>query len=409
MRTAQIKSYFDNAYFAVEPNYLETLISTVNDGVPKIEAARNEAEVLPSCSMTIDNNNNAIIRIEGAMIKKHTVMSAWCGGFTSYEEIEKHLVSAENNPSVKRIILRVDTVGGDVSGVDNIGELIYNSKKETITYYENYGCSAGVWAFSASDKIYASELAFLGSIGVMSTYRDRRANNDTVVIVSKNAENKNCSLNGDCKTKITKQINDLEDLFHSRVSRNTGLSRDEIVEYFNKGDIVMSKDALSFGFLNKIDSFDTILSNLNKEESNMADEQKSESTKSIEALNAEIGLATNKIETLEADLKAKDEVIKNLESKSNDSVDMNAIENIVSMAFEYGASKDQAIKMLSMSEGEAGLFLLKSKTNASEGATTSMSQIDGNKQEEEVTTDEKEYISEESVDTIISMANEGVL
>jgi ClpP class serine protease len=359
--------------------------------------------------MTIDNNNNAIIRIEGAMIKKHTIISAKCGGFTSYEEIEKHLISAENNPLVKRIILRVDTVGGDVSGVDNIGELIYNSKKETITYYENYGCSAGIWAFSASDKLYASELAFLGSIGVMSTYRDRGTDEDAVVIVSKNAKNKNCSLNGDCKTKITNQINDLEDLFHSRVSRNTGLSRDEIVEYFNKGDIVMSKDALGFGFLNKIDSFDTILSNLNNEESNMADDKTSKSVKSVEVLTAEIGLATNKIETLTADLKAKDEVIKNLESKSNDSVNMSAIENIVSMAFEYGANKDQAIKMLSMNEGEAGLFLLKSKTDASEGATTSMSQLDGNKEEEKASTDEKEYVSNESIETIIAMANEGVM
>jgi len=59
---------------------------------------------------------------------------------------------------VDTILFIVDTPGGDVAGVDNVGDKIFKTKLNTVTLYENLGASGGIWAFSASDKEVKMEI-----------------------------------------------------------------------------------------------------------------------------------------------------------------------------------------------------------------------------------------------------------
>ena len=254
MRADYIKQYLGQGIFAVCPRFMENIVDVVNSG----EIAKETiTEVTPAHSYTKENNV-AIITVDGAMSKRNTWMNAMCGGFASYDIIGNYIDMAEKDKDIDTILFAIDTPGGEVAGVDEVGEKIFNSNKKTITHYSNLGASAGIWAFSASDEIYASETTLIGSIGVISGYYKEKENENKVVMVSKNAKNKNCSLNGNCEQKIQSRIDKIEDIFYSRVTRNTKLTKEEISSKFNFGDVVSAEEAKEIGFLKNVISFDAL-------------------------------------------------------------------------------------------------------------------------------------------------------
>lgn len=121
-----------------------------------------------------------------------------------------------------------------------------------------------MWIFSASDELYATETTLLGSVGVIVSYMEPTGDSGQkrVSIVSKNAENKDCSLKGDCKEKTQRMLDEYEAMFYSRLERNTGFGAEQIKSTFNNGDVIFAKAAEEAGFIKAVITFDTLLSNL---------------------------------------------------------------------------------------------------------------------------------------------------
>ena len=246
MRSDLLKAELSGKAFVVHPRIMENLISAVNDGLPKAASV----EKVANNSVTYETVKNvAVISIDGGMYKKD--MSGACSSVASYDTLVKFREKAENDSNIDTILHRVDTPGGSVAGVDEVGDGIFNSKKKTVTLYENMGASGGIWAFSASDELYATETTMLGSIGVVVTYMEEE-NDKTVTIVSKNAENKRCNIGEDCQKKIKSVIDTYEDLFFARVERNTGFNAEKITSTFNNGDMIFAKEAKEAGFIKEI-------------------------------------------------------------------------------------------------------------------------------------------------------------
>jgi ClpP class serine protease len=212
MRGEQLKAYLNNKFLAVCPAYLDTLIETANsEEIARIETSN---DISPAHSYE-EKENVAIITIDGTTVKKNTFMNAISGGFVPYDALYGYRNKAENNPKITDVVWHIDTRGGDVEGVDRLGELIHTSKKNTHTFYSNKGASAGIWYGTASKKRYADETAMLGSIGVMAIMNmPSEGNNNQLVKVSKNAKNKNCMLDGSCAERVEKAQMELFKLEH---------------------------------------------------------------------------------------------------------------------------------------------------------------------------------------------------
>jgi ClpP class serine protease len=237
---------------------MENIIATVNSG----EVARETiTDVSPSHSYE-EIGNIAVISVDGAMTKKNNWMNTMCGGFVSYDIITEYINRAENSAKIDTVLFNVDTAGGEVAGADETGERIFSSSKKTVTFYNNLGASAGIWVFSASKERYANRTALIGSIGVMAGYRDSKSDDSSVTLVSKNAQNKSCAINGDCKQKIQARIDDVEKIFYERVTRNTGLSAGEISSKFGYGDVVSAQDAKEIGFLKEVTTLNDLIKSL---------------------------------------------------------------------------------------------------------------------------------------------------
>lgn len=389
MRSEQIKQQLAEGVFAVEPRYLHGLIDTVNSGDIETKEVTDKS-YSESHSYNVVGNI-AVITVDGATTKKNTWINAMCGGFIGYDTIAKYIEQAESDVKVQTILLHLDTVGGDVAGVDNLQELIATSPKKTVTLYDNVGASAGIWYGTASDEVYATPMTQLGSIGVMAGYYEPREDDKKVVLVSRNAENKNCMLNGSCKDKFQSRIDAVEEVFHSRVSENTGLSVEAIISNFNYGDVISSSDALSIGFLDGITSKKDLLKSL---ASMPSTEKIANSTKGYtvtkqeeEALKAELDTANTTIEANKVDLDGKDKMIATLteelstaqaalaaadEAKEKIEADSEAKAEVIAGAVQYGlemgASKEViATAMEAETRVEAENTILKSVVSS--GAT----------------------------------------
>ena len=378
MRGDYIKQELNSQAFAVYQPEMEKILSVLNSGtIAKIEDTK-EAHNSVEYETT---GNVAVISIDGAMYKKD--MNAYCMDVASYEHINKFITQAENDETIDTILFRVDTVGGSVAGVDEVGDRIFNSKKKTVTFYENTGASAGIWAFSASKEVYASELTLLGSIGVIVTYTESKKDKSTVTMVSKNAQNKNCSLNGDCKEKIETMINKYESIFYARVERNRGFDEEKIKSVFNNGDVIFATDALEAGFINGITSFQQLLNSLvtntqdnltwtmasmptgnvtdkietNSQGENMQDNIQDDAS----ALAAQLSTVTAQLEEANAQREDALDKVSSFSKKLEDAqARLDAVPEIVAMAFEHNVPKSAAIEMVGCNTvAEAGLIALK--------------------------------------------------
>ena len=109
-------------------------------------------------------NNIALINIEGAIM---TGEAAY--GIAGSDTIVENIQSATQDKTVKAMVLRVNSPGGDVWASELITNAL-NEFKDTgrpiVSSMGDIAASGGVWVTTNSDKIWAEEDTLTGSIGV---------------------------------------------------------------------------------------------------------------------------------------------------------------------------------------------------------------------------------------------------
>lgn len=107
----------------------------------------------------------AIIPIKGCIGKGLSDLDAACGA-CDVEAVEEMLEEAERDPSIKTIILDVDSPGGTSVGVPELANRIRNCSKEVISFTDGQAESAAYWIASQAKAFYATGSSSVGSVGV---------------------------------------------------------------------------------------------------------------------------------------------------------------------------------------------------------------------------------------------------
>jgi protease IV len=112
----------------------------------------------------------AIIELEGMLLNART------GGFLQATENKtslfmQQLERAEYDPSVKAVVLRINSPGGTVTATDIMYEALQRFKKKThkpvIASTQDMCASGGYYVACGADKIVAHPTSVVGSIGVL--------------------------------------------------------------------------------------------------------------------------------------------------------------------------------------------------------------------------------------------------
>lgn len=194
-------------------------------------------------------------------------------GVSSYSDIRKAMVAAAEDPSVKQILLDIDSGGGAVNGVADVGQLIslINDKVKPVTAFtDGTMASAAYWLGSAAGKVYASKVAQVGSIGVISThmeYSKALKENGVGVTVMRAGKYKALvnsvePLTEDAKAQLQGMLDSAYKVFVQHVAEARNVSYDEADKRMGQGREFFGEESVSAGLTDGIDTFDGVFSRL---------------------------------------------------------------------------------------------------------------------------------------------------
>lgn len=179
--------------------------------------------------------------------------------YASAEDIYAALTEAEENPQILGVLLEVDSYGGLPVAAEELSNKIRSMQKPVVAVIRGAGASAGYWVASSADRVFASELSDIGSIGVTMSYLD----------VSKLNQNEGYTWNSLSTGKFKDSGNDQKPLtaeeralferdikltfekFIATVAENRRLSTEK-VRTLADGSTMMGRQALANGLIDEI-------------------------------------------------------------------------------------------------------------------------------------------------------------
>ena len=181
MRNPALFSRIFNTALMMLPSKLDAIIAGVGPRFG-IEAPANII-VAPGLSLvaTGKSSQSGYEIIDGVAVIEVIGILAHRGGFQAdssyilgYETVSKQFNAALNDASVNAILLILDTPGGEVSGVFEFAQLIYEARaiKPIKTAISSMAASAGYLIASATSEIAITNTGLAGSIGVVMRHVD---------------------------------------------------------------------------------------------------------------------------------------------------------------------------------------------------------------------------------------------
>lgn len=248
-------------------NYQQKILNATTEEITAAQDIFGNSD-LPDI-LSIDGNI-ARIKIEGILTRKGPSPIARFFGFggTGYNDIIESLQSVEDRPDIEKIILEMNTPGGDVKGVDGVYIAVKDANKKIKVIAENHGliASGGYWIAAAASKIVAiGPSVETGSIGVIITAIDdtqylKDMGVKIVKIVSRNAPKKDPDLSKKAGRDVIQDRADaIERVFIKRISEGRKVSEDHIIKKFGRGSVLIADDpdkskddALSVGMIDEV-------------------------------------------------------------------------------------------------------------------------------------------------------------
>jgi len=178
---------------------------------------------------------------------------------TASENIVYAINDAENDESIKAIILEVDSYGGYPVAGEEVANALKKANKPTIALIREGGVSAAYMAASGADKIFASQNSDVGSIGVTMSYLDNTQQNlkeglNYVSLSSgrfKDTGDPNKTLTQEEKNLLMRDVNILHENFIKMVAENRNLDIEKVRKLAD-GSTMLGEMALQNGLIDQI-------------------------------------------------------------------------------------------------------------------------------------------------------------
>ena len=208
-------------------------------------------------------NNIAVINVEGAIMTGETAY-----GVAGSDTIVENIQSATQDKTVKAMVLRVNSPGGDVWASELITNALIEFKetgRPVISSMGDIAASGGVWVTTNSDEIWAENDTLTGSIGVYGIVPTLDGLYDWAgikvdgVSSTKAAEwDERESMPNQVKNAIQASIDNTYFKFVTKVAENRGMAYEEVLPIAG-GRIWAGYKALELGLVDKIGDLDDAL------------------------------------------------------------------------------------------------------------------------------------------------------
>lgn len=243
----------------------------LNDNIikPQVRAeAEDEGVTYLPRILRIVNGDTAVISIKGALVTDDSWINEWLGR-TSYPEIRNAVVHALLDPNVKRILMMVDSGGGQVNGVSDLTSFLTKAAKvkPLITHASGYMCSAAYWIGSCAPTILASETANIGSIGAVIVHAELSESlkedgvNVTVVRSGpyKYLGNMYEKLSEEALAELQLEVDEAERIFVRKIAENRKKGEDYVRRQMGQGKVFIASTAKDVGLVDAVYNYDDMM------------------------------------------------------------------------------------------------------------------------------------------------------
>lgn len=216
------------------------------------------SNLLKDFDIKSSGNKIAFIPIYGQITQTGSSSFFDVGG-TSSNLVLDAIKKANEDISIKGIVLEINSPGGAVVASEEIASAVKNSKKPVVAWIREEGASGAYWVASAADKIVADPLSVTGSIGVLGSYLEfsglfqiygigyeRLVSGDY-----KDVGTPFRKLSDEEKSLLQSKVDKIHDYFVAEVAKNRNLSNSQIRGVSN-GLFFLGLEAKDLGLVDEL-------------------------------------------------------------------------------------------------------------------------------------------------------------
>jgi signal peptide peptidase SppA len=263
-----------------------------------IEARRAEADQSRAVAA---GENVAVIPVHGIIAHRASMVEGACAqAGTSTELLEQMIAKAVADPSVRSIVLDVDSPGGAVSGVQEVADAIFRAReqKPIAAVANSTASSAAYWIASAAHEIFVTPSGIVGSIGVFMKHVDTSKADEaqgkvaTVVKAGKYKAEGEGALTDEAREHLQGLVDAYYTQFVKAVARNRNVAVDAVRGGYGQGRSLTADAALAAGMVNGIKTLDQVISKYARRTTDTANRTKAQAEAEIQLLTAGAGPTT---------------------------------------------------------------------------------------------------------------------
>ncbi|WP_264707639.1 S49 family peptidase [Wolbachia endosymbiont (group A) of Acrocera orbiculus] len=219
---------------------------------------------------TAENNVEkiAIIPIHGILTKKPGAFDDMLG-MTSYEKIREEIEKALIDEEVETIILDIDSPGGEVNGLFDLADFIYEArtKKRIVAIANDDAYSAAYAIASSAEKVLVTRTSGVGSIGVIASHIDQSGFDEkqgikyTTVFAGnrKNDLNPHEPITSESVESLQEEVDRLYEMFVQLIARNRNLSTERIKS--TEAGLYFGEKAIEIGLADEVITYSEFINN----------------------------------------------------------------------------------------------------------------------------------------------------
>lgn len=216
-------------------------------------------------------DNVAVIPMVGTIMKRPRLFGEM-SGLVSADKVRLMIDEAEQDDSVKAIVINASSPGGVCEGISECAGSIFSRRghKRMVAVSNGLMASAAYWIGAAADEVVVNADGLVGSIGVLGTHVDASKYDEkwgikrTLIGVpsGKALGRDNEPLSDKAYKRKEKVVADLFSVFASDIAKARNLSVGEIKSF--DADVFVGSEAVRAGLADRVGTLDEVIAELAK-------------------------------------------------------------------------------------------------------------------------------------------------
>ncbi|MBK5073235.1 S49 family peptidase [Budviciaceae bacterium CWB-B4] len=263
---SRVLASMERTPWAIRPEMLETLLVIAQRQYSEPELVASLQGDYNAGGLDEEPDKVAVINICGPIFPRADFFSE-ISGACSLTSLERQIDDALYDDAVEAIVLRIDSPGGQVTGIHELAHYIREATeiKPLVAYVSGMACSAAYWLCSAADHIFVDRTSIIGSLGVVAAWTDdskarTAAGLVDYEVVSSQSPNKRLSPSSEeGRSALQHELDGLADIFLSDVAAFRGVSVDVVAADFGQGGTMLADGAIKVGMVDEASSLKAVI------------------------------------------------------------------------------------------------------------------------------------------------------